>query len=452
MQGCRSQAPVNPPLPQPTSLFTTGYFLGSVLSGPIAGAAPVTAPADALTVGVTFLALENRPASPYAPVGSKAIFFSSSGSGSAVLPAADLTRNATIATDLKFPEDLPATLRVSGSGRITPMATLSGALPAGVTVKFAALDPVTVVDAVTGTPGRRSVEVLVSRPTGAGHAQLALVLKDTARDSSGENGLRTETAVFDLPAADHITSGLVVTFRFYDAISRALAVLVQVSPGSNDPAHVAANTACITSITRQLATSQPTITTGEASAWSTVKAAVQSLTPVKGRRASLAFLADQTGASICEDVAMEADDAVLAELVKEIQAKVSADQSPETDPSVGWLLDHATLQMLSKLSDDAANGTGKISPELTAILTTHTGEAGRHASSIDGVLRGLSTRQELDNRLLAENMIFLEDSSPASRVRAYDWLLARHQAPAGYDPLAPSKARREALEQAAGTQ
>ena len=160
-------------------------------------------------------------------------------------------------------------------------------------------------------------------------------------------------------------------------------------------------------------------------------------------------LADQTGASLCEDLAMEADDAVLAQLVNDIQSKVS--KTPEPDPSVGWLLDHTALQLLAKLSDDAANGTGKIPSELTAVLTTHTGEVGRHSSSLDEVLRGLSTRQELDNRLLAENTIFLEDSNPASRVRAYDWLNARHQAPAGYDPLGPAKARRDALERAAGT-
>jgi hypothetical protein len=180
-------------------------------------------------------------------------------------------------------------------------------------------------------------------------------------------------------------------------------------------------------------------------------AAVQSLKPEKGRRAELAFLADQTGASLCEDVAMEADDPTLAVLVKNIQAKVAPNAPPQSDPNVGWLLDHTTLQLLAKLAEDADKGT-HVPAELLAILSTHTGEVGRHPSSLAEVLKGLSSRQELDNRLLAENMIFLEDNSPASRVRAYDWLNARHLAPAGYDPLAAGKARREALEKAAGSQ
>lgn len=147
---------------------------------------------------------------------------------------------------------------------------------------------------------------------------------------------------------------------------------------------------------------------------------------------------------------MEADDSVLEQLVRDIQAKVSDTKSTEQVSGTGWLLDHSALQLLARLSNDAANGTAKFPQELTAILTVHTGEVGRHPSSLDEVLKGLTTRQELDNRLLAENFIFLEDSNPSSRVRAYDWLNARHQAPAGYNPLGIPKERREALDRSAG--
>ena len=51
-------------------------------------------------------------------------------------------------------------------------------------------------------------------------------------------------------------------------------------------------------------------------------------------------------------------------------------------------------------------------------------------------------------RLVEENFIYLEDISPASRSRAFDWLAARDLAPSGYDPLAPIETRREALERA----
>ena len=47
--------------------------------------------------------------------------------------------------------------------------------------------------------------------------------------------------------------------------------------------------------------------------------------------------------------------------------------------------------------------------------------------------------------MIVENRIYLEDNSPASRVRAYDWLKARGAAPKGFDPLANPRDRREAL-------
>jgi hypothetical protein len=443
---CQTHTPTPPPLPPPTTLFDVSYYLGNALSGPTAGAVPTATPIDCLTVHVTFLALENRPNTPYPSIGSKAVFFSSTNGGSAVLPAADLTRNANINTNLRFAQDLPAMLRDSHAGRITPMGSLNGVLPPGATARFAALDPDTLTDPVTGVAVRRSVQILVSRPADSNsHPQIALVLNEVIKASN----LQTETAICDLPAQDHTNTAIVVPFRFDDATSRAVAILIQISPGSNDRNHIAATANCLAALGSGQSTTQPALTTGEASARSAVTAAMQSLKSVETRRSSLAFLADQTGASLCEDLTMEADDAVLAQLVHDIQA--NAPTTRESNPDVGWLLDHAALQLLTKMSDDAANGTGKMPAELTAILTNQTGEVGRHVSALDELLRGLTSRQDLDNRLLAQNTIYLEDSSPASRVRAYDWLNARHHAPAGYDPLGPGKARRAALEQAAGT-
>jgi hypothetical protein len=449
LTGCQPQHPPAPPLPVPTTLFSQSYFSGSALSGPVREAVQPISNLTALCVHVTFIALEKSPSTNFQPVGSRAVFFSATGGGDAVLPAAELTRGAVIA-DLHDPADLPAALRAGGAGRTILMSAMTAALPAGVTAQFAALDPATINDLVTGEPTRRSITIQVSRPTDpAASPQIALVLRDLVTKQPDHLSLQTEKALFNPPAGAQTNTAFVIPFHFDDAQSKCVAVLVQISPGNNDPAHMAATTQAAAQLAQLSATSQPTISTGEASPWATVTAAVQSLTPVAGRRSALAFLADQTGASVCEDVAMEADDATLATLVKNIQASVAADPAPQSDPSVGWLLDHTALQLLAKVSDDSANGN-KVPAELMAVLSSHTGEVGRHPSSLDEVLKGVSSRQELDNRLLAENTIFLEDSSPASRVRAYDWLNARHLAPAGYDPLGPAKARREALEKAGG--
>jgi hypothetical protein len=359
------------------------------------------------------------------------------------LSSAQLTRNATIA-DLSDPADAPALLRRGQAGQLVFMRSFIGALPPGVTAKFAAMDSAEINDLVTGTITHRSVQVAVSRLAGTGTLQLSLVMKDLIPKDATHFELVTETAVFDLESTQQTSTLLVVPFRFQSSPARALAILVHISPATNDPEHLAATTQCIDALARST-TTQPAIGTGRASDWAAVTSAIQSLTINKGRRESLAFLAAQTGGSICEDLAMEADDATLEQLVAKIQSSVSDD--PNTEPNVGWILDHAALTMLAKLATDSANGT-KVPGELLAILTNHTGEVGRHPSSLDELLKGLNTRKDLDNRLLAQNLIYLEDSSPASRVRAYDWLSARHLAPEGYDPLASGKARRLALEKA----
>ena len=453
--GCRPQPVPVPPLSSPTSSFQSNYFVGSPLSGATTAPVPVITPTDSLAVQVRFIALEKIPATSYSPVGSRAVFFSSSGAGAAVAPAGELTRYATIA-DLKSPEHLATDLVAGHCGQTAQMKHFSAALPPGMTATFAALDPMSMVDLVTGKPATRSVRVMAYRPVNpAGHPQIALELCDLFKANSNTQ-LRTELALFDLPeTAQTVTAqtntALIVPFQFNNTATSAVAVLIQISPGNGDPAHIAATAECLKQLTEAHATTMPTLATGEADSFSAVVAAVQSLSPLQGRRSSLAFLSDQTGASLCEDLAMEADDAVLAQLVQNIQAKVAAHALQQVNPRVGWLLDKSALELLARRFDDDSNGMSRMPAELKALLTTHTGEAGRHSSTLDDVLRGVSSREELDNRLLAQNLIFLEDSSPAARVRAYDWLNARHHAPAEYDPLGPGKARREALEKAAGT-
>ena len=90
----------------------------------------------------------------------------------------------------------------------------------------------------------------------------------------------------------------------------------------------------------------------------------------------------------------------------------------------------------------------RLSPELTGVLLTLAGEAGRSPAAMEQILANLSTRKDFENRLIAENFIALEDSSPAARVRAYDWLKAHARQPAGYDPLGEAHQRSAAIEKA----
>jgi hypothetical protein len=67
---------------------------------------------------------------------------------------------------------------------------------------------------------------------------------------------------------------------------------------------------------------------------------------------------------------------------------------------------------------------------------------------VDEVMRGAGTRQQLEQKLVSENFIYLQDSSPAYRVRAFQWLAVKNLAPRGFDPLDDPKKRREALDAA----
>jgi len=89
----------------------------------------------------------------------------------------------------------------------------------------------------------------------------------------------------------------------------------------------------------------------------------------------------------------------------------------------------------------------KLPPELAGVLARETGEAGRNIGWFEELTR-VESRDHFESRLIAENFTYLQDASPAARVRAYDWLRARGRAPAKYDPLGPAKDRAAAIEAA----
>ncbi len=447
MIGCRPAAvPPHKPLPVPTSLVSVDHFLGTPLSGP--GVGPTTVPSDdpagALDVRVTLIALEKIPASDFTPLGSRATLMSATGSRNALLPAEELTRNIQV-VDPKDTTDFPALLRSAGAGRLRQIAALAGALPPGVTADFSAADPDSILDPITAAQMHRSLRVMVSRSTDTSvPPRVALLIKDQAAATSPQ--LRTEQAMVELSGQPNSITGFIVPFRFDHAESSAVGILVSISPGTTDAVHVAANTLAINQITAHLARPRLEISSGQAGQDATIAAAIAGMNSPSHRRTSLALLANQTHASLAEDIAMEASDATLQQVVE--SAKIPPGSQPS--PTLGWQLDRAALAVLARQFDAAANSTNgaKLPDELAAVLTAHTGEVGRHPSSLNDVLTGSNSRADFDNRLIAENTIYLEDGSPASRVRAFDWLKSHGHEPVGFDPLAPAKQRQKQLEHA----
>ncbi len=170
-----------------------------------------------------------------------------------------------------------------------------------------------------------------------------------------------------------------------------------------------------------------------------VERAMSGLGNARERRAALILLASDCGAPLLLDAALVAQDAELEALAVAASASVEGERRDRA--TTGWLVERSAWLHLAKLSGDE-----KIAPELSGILARHGGEAVRFHGAIEDIVRGIDGRAALDARLVEENRILLEAASPASRVRAFDWLAVRGLAPAGYDPLGSLSERRAALE------
>lgn len=157
------------------------------------------------------------------------------------------------------------------------------------------------------------------------------------------------------------------------------------------------------------------------------------------RRAALFHLADAGGARLAADLALLGDDGRLAECAAAVLdgRDEFRDDAPDS-ARLCWSLEVAAARAL--LSPTAAR-----SAELEALLLARAGELARFPDLLGACVESSVDLADFEVRLERENRQFLEDSDPAARVRAHDWLAARGVACPGYDPLGPRAERRAAL-------
>jgi hypothetical protein len=343
------------------------------------------------------------------------------------------------------PAELEKVLPLAVTGRTRIIADLRGVLPVGVTASFRVADRQPVADALARRPVQRCLRVDLYRPQAAGAPQVALTVEDVPpapRAADAPALLQRETALVDPPEGPCLV--LIAPFVFTDSPTQAVAIVIALTRGIGAE-YAAASDACRRNLANPAAVPAPGLPTFDWTLWA-ITAAMAELDRPEGRRAALVFLGDQTGAQILPELALVADDAVLAGVAARLRdpSGPRRDAPPMIDKqALGWKLDLTALGLLRDMQS-----SGKFPRELAAVLLAQTGEAGRHASSLEEILSGLTGYAQFERRLVAENTQYLEDGSPAARVRAYDWLRARGQAPPGYDPLASPRERREALEKA----
>lgn len=275
-------------------------------------------------------------------------------------------------------------------------------------------------------------------------------------------GLQREFTRVDLPTGKVLSCyTVVVPFGFSDSPVQALAAIVEIqrqpmaSPEWTEllarlrTELQSAATRPATELAAQTAKLQQGIH-GGSGAWAGIQVAVEGLSVPAQYRAAALYLCNQTGTEFCQNVVLVADETVLAQLVSAMQKTARATPTPKTLPELGWQFDLAAFNLLSQIQEKVQNQPrGRMPDELAACLAAYAGEPARHGDSLAEIVQGLKSREDLLQRLTVENSIYLEDASPTARVRAYDWLRARHKEPAGYDPLDTPQARRAALEKIA---
>ncbi len=444
--GCR--VPPRTELPPPLAASISCY-VGSPLSGPTDRAMAEQLPEDVPEVDVTVVALDHSAAGLGAPLGSRARLIVSQRGDAAVQPSARLTQDTRI---LDGPNVIGAWSDLV-SGRVP--ASLTGVLPSGVTTAFRLDDLAPLQDPVTGQAARRGVTLQVARVAGDaadGELLVSLAVDELVAGVPPAAGppalvLQSESALFDVPApGGEAALALLVPFRPTGTDVQTIAILAQVSPGKPGPSQDAAIARCQAEVERSRAElgrpSHFALIAGGSPV--SVRTALALMDVPGQRRAALVFLAGQTGATLSRDLMLTVDDALLEKLAVAVRAKVPADVT-DLD-AVGWQMEQAVLQAVVEMS-----ARGALPPEATAVLTAHYGEAGRHAESLQEISGQMASPAEFKAAVVEENTISLEDYSPGERVRAFEWLQARGSAPAGYDPLAPPRERRAALDRAEAT-
>lgn len=262
---------------------------------------------------------------------------------------------------------------------------------------------------------------------------------DTSFNSSGPIHARSIVVplrLIDRPVASSQSS------KASNSENEVLIFDIEVFPHPHAPnANDTESSSLVNALKSELARSTRIARVDDVGVWPGFESALRSARDPAQRRRALVWIASQTSAGIARDHLLLADDAELNafhDLLRQDLRASTLDRKPEL---LGWLMDLRSLHRLKSLASD-----GGLTPSLAGVLSMHTGALSRDPSSLDAVLRGARSREEFETRLVAEHFIALEDSSPAIRVDAFEFLRARNQAPANYDPLASDADRARVLE------
>jgi hypothetical protein len=436
---CTSSGPP-PPLAEPADLASSfDHFAGTLLSGPL-GADVVahvpTEPAQALRLKASVLLVD-----------SMARFDELAAAHAAdIVPLAD---ELGLVANLGATDAIDATSRLCVGGSLARRGSARGlfdALAAGAPARArllaqrddVVLPAASTVLAVAGAAGSR----LTVAVHGIGEGRADVTLDYETADRGGE----ILKLANDLVAGDDPTL-LVVPAPFRFATDRAVAVLLEVdaAPPSGELADRHAEEVAAAFVRIGHAAEDVAKATSRAAARanksSAIASALRGLTADPNSRAALVYLASSSNAELLGDVALVASEEELARLLGSLCADRAKMLEQEADAErLGWSLERAAWRFLAETAQES-----ELAPELSALLYLHAGAVGAWPATLEDLTETSADAADFTARLTEENLRLLDDHSAAVRVRAFDWLAARHAAPAGFEPLAPIAERRRIL-------
>lgn len=436
--GCTSEPP--PPLPEPAEFAVSfDHFAGTLLSGPLGADAVAhvpTAPAQALRLKARLLLVDSMASFEERAQEHK----------DDVVPLAD---ELGLVANLDASEAIDATSRLCCGGSVARRGAarsvfdaLAASAPAGARLLAerddVVLDAASTVITAAGAGGS-SMSVAVH---GAGESRADVTLEfETADRGSEVLKLANDLAAGDDPIL------LVVPAPFRYATSRAVALLLEVdaAPPSGDLSESHAQEVAAALVRIGQAAEDSAKATSRAAARanrsSAIASALRGLTKDASSRAALVYLASTSNAELLGDVALVASEDDVVRLLRSICADREKMLAQEGDAErLGWSLERAGWRFLAGTAQES-----EIAPELSALLYLHGGAVGAWPATLEDLIDKSDDAAAFEERLTEENLRLLDDHGAAVRVRAFDWLAARHAAPAGFDPLAPLAARRKVL-------
>jgi hypothetical protein len=462
--GCTTSAPKMPPVVPPPLVTSIAHYAGSSLSGPLAVgvAREIDAdPSHAIAIACEITYLESFDEAWLTPLAEHSRLVVTSGGGDPFQATSQLAPRARVG-HAEAAHDFLLALRDEARMRSAKVVAHTGVLPRGVTVVFSnAAAPVALEN---GQPAPRTADVEIARNEDAGDAlRVALVLEgpivdtsreepaDTTRGATARIAAREWVVLDDAPQIDG--DPLVLMFPSVLGGTGAFVAVITATSAPKDDVAAAAHRARVESTLSNIgvvgkSTRDRARDISQHEAWQSEVANMRrALETPERRRSALVFLATSTGAALTEDAAYSSSDEELAALAEIALDVTRADDKSHVGPEasrderqLGWALEQRVYLHFARLVSEE-----KLPQELAGILLRRAGECGRWADTIEDGVRISKNADELRLHFARENRIFLEDSAPSSRVRAFDWLAARGLAPKGFDPLGSEPDRRRVL-------